>query len=197
VVWIKARVEVVHVDVERETAFWTGVVGGPLPPPLTVQMPDPPYDWSGGPGVKVEVVRDIPEPPVPPPASFPGVLRTRVYQICVDRPHDWYYEHGAEDWARMTGGTLEPFDRRPEFTWVRIPGGPHPLELLLQRVGTNDPLRAHLDVGTSDRTAEVRRHLDLGATHVADEEFWTVLADPVGFPYCVTDRDPATGELTG
>jgi hypothetical protein len=56
---------------------------------------------------------------------------------------------------------------------------------------------AHLDVGSPDRAAEVRRHLALGASLVAEEEFWTVLADPAGLPYCVTDRDPATGELSG
>jgi len=27
------------------------------------------------------------------------------------------------------------------------------------------------------------------------EEFWTVLTDPAGLAYCITDRDPATGEL--
>jgi len=29
----------------------------------------------------------------------------------------------------------------------------------------------------------------------AREEFWTVLTDPAGLAYCITDRDPATGEL--
>jgi hypothetical protein len=27
------------------------------------------------------------------------------------------------------------------------------------------------------------------------EDFWTVLTDPAGLVYCVTDRDPATGRL--
>ena len=195
--WIKARVEVLSADLERETAFWTGVVGGPLPQHLTVQMPDPPYDWSGGPGVKVEVVRDVPEPPVPPPASFPGVRRTRIYQVCMDIPQD-QWDYGTDVWVRSTGGHLDVLERRPEFAWLRIPGGPRPLELLFQLLDRADgTMSAHLDVGTSDREAEVRRHLALGARHVADEEFWTVLADPAGFAYCVTDRDPATGELTG
>lgn len=88
--------------------------------------------------------------------------------------------------------------RRPEFAWMRIPGGPRPMDLLMQRLDRVDgSVTAHLDVGTSDREAEVHRHLALGAALVAEEEFWTVLSDPAGFPYCVTDRDPATGELTG
>ena len=54
---------------------------------------------------------------------------------------------------------------------------------------------AHLDLGTTDRVAETERHLALGARIVAEVEFWTVLADPAGLAYCITDRDPATGEL--
>jgi hypothetical protein len=195
VVWVRAQIEVAHADVERETAFWSAVVGGPLPAYLSVQMQDPPWGWRGPPGITVVVERDSPAPVTPPPSSFPGVRRSRVYQVCLDRPGRWFDEDAAW-WAEATGGHIEVLERRPEFAWVRIPGGPLPLGLLLQRLGETDgPGSAHLDVGTSDREAEVRRHLALGATQVADEEFWTVLADPVGFPYCVTDRDPATGEL--
>ena len=56
-------------------------------------------------------------------------------------------------------------------------------------------MAAHLDLGTTDREAETARHLALGASVVAREEFWTVLTDPAGLAYCITDRDPATGEL--
>ena len=73
---------------------------------------------------------------------------------------------------------------------------PLALGLLLQRLDEPDgTVRAHLDVGTPDRGAEVERHVALGARVLATEEFWTVLADPAGLAYCVTDRDPATGEL--
>jgi hypothetical protein len=194
-VWVRATFELAYDDVERETRFWSGVVGGPLPEYLTVQMQEPPWDWRGPFGLTVAVERDKPAPPIPPPASFPGVRGSRVYQVCVDRPSRWF-DDDARVWADLTGGSLEVLERRPEFTWVRIPGGPRPLELLLQRLDEPDgPGSAHLDVGTSDRPEEVRRHLALGATVVAEEEFWTVLQDPAGFPYCVTDRDPATGEL--
>jgi hypothetical protein len=195
VVWIRAVLELPDADVERESEFWTGVVGASLPAHLSVQMQEPPWDWAGPPGFKVVLEHDSPPPAIPAPASFPGVRRSRVYQICIDRPRKWF-DYDADAWATLTGGQLEPLERRPEFTWVRMPGGPHALELLLQRLEEDDgPGSAHLDVGTSDREAEVRRHLALGATHVADEEFWTVLEDPAGFPYCVTDRDPATGDL--
>lgn len=41
-----------------------------------------------------------------------------------------------------------------------------------------------------DPPAEVRRHLALGAEHVARGCGWTVLRDPSGTEYCVTDRRP-------
>ena len=43
--------------------------------------------------------------------------------------------------------------------------------------------------------AEVARHVALGAELVVAEEFWTVLRDPAGLTYCITDRDPRTGRL--
>jgi hypothetical protein len=134
-------------------------------------------------------------PLVPAPASFAGVRRSRVYQVCLDLPGP-RFDGEAERWAERLGGRVEVLERRPEFAWLRLPGGRHPLDVLLQRLDRTDgPMSAHLDVGTSDRAAEVGRHLALGASVLAAEEFWTVLADPTGAPYCVTDRDPATGEL--
>jgi hypothetical protein len=196
-VWVRAVLELAHDDVERETEFWTGVVGGRLPEYLSVQMQEPPWGWRGPFGITMVFEDDAPPPAIPPPASFPGVRRSRVYQVCLDRPRS-RFDEDARWWADEVGGRLEVLERRPEFTWIRHPAGPQPLELLMQRLDEEDgPGSAHFDVGTSDRPAEVRRHLALGATLVAEEEFWTVLTDPAGFRYCVTDRDPATGELTG
>ncbi|MEV0898954.1 VOC family protein [Actinoplanes sp. NPDC049802] len=49
--------------------------------------------------------------------------------------------------------------------------------------------RCHLDLSSDDREAEVKRLLDLGATHEADHhEYgirWTVLRDPAGNEFCV------------
>lgn len=56
-------------------------------------------------------------------------------------------------------------------------------------------MRAHLDLGTDDRPAELERHRALGAEVVAEQAFWSVLRDPAGLAYCITDRDPATGAL--
>jgi glyoxalase superfamily protein len=49
--------------------------------------------------------------------------------------------------------------------------------------------RCHVDLRSDDRAAEVKRLLDLGATHVADHDQynhqWTVLRDPSGNEFCV------------
>ncbi|RKT85986.1 hypothetical protein SAMN05421805_1011160 [Saccharopolyspora antimicrobica] len=54
------------------------------------------------------------------------------------------------------------------------------------RAGKN---RAHVDLNTTDRKAEVRRLVDLGATELAENTTygltWTVLADPEGNEFCV------------
>lgn len=52
--------------------------------------------------------------------------------------------------------------------------------------------RTHLDLGTDDREAEVKRLLELGATRVHDKDEWgvqwTTLADPEGNEFCVAEH---------
>jgi hypothetical protein len=189
VIWVSASLHVARADVERETEFWSAVTGSALPAHLVVRP------TTGAVQVRMHVHDSEPLPPVPGPASFPGVRRSRVYQVCLDIPSA-LFDAEAERWAVLAGGRVEVLERRPEFAWLRIPGGPRPLEVLLQRLDREaGPVSAHLDLGTTDRSAETSRHAALGARVVADEEFWTVLADPAGLPYCITDRDPATGAL--
>jgi len=188
VIWVSATIRVPARVVERESVFWTSVTGSDLPAHLQVGP------GSGAAEVGVGV-HDGDVPAVPEPASFQGVRRSRVYQVCLDIPAV-LFDSETERWAGMTAGKVEVLGRRPEFAWLRIPGGPRPLDVLLQRLDRSDgPVSAHVDVGTPDRQAETQRHVALGATVLAQEEFWTVLADPAGLPYCITDRDPASGEL--
>jgi hypothetical protein len=133
---------------------------------------------------------------VPKPATWPGVRRSRVYQVCLDLPGSGY-EAEVSFWAGLLDGRPEPSARRPEFTWLRLPGPDEALAVLVQRLDRPDgPVAAHLDVGSPDRAAETERHIALGASVFTVEEFWTVLLDPTGAAYCITDRDPATGALT-
>jgi hypothetical protein len=51
-------------------------------------------------------------------------------------------------------------------------------------------VRAHLDLGTDDRRAEVTRLVALGALAGPTGGGWQVLTDPVGMEFCVTDNPP-------
>lgn len=129
------------------------------------------------------------------PSMWPGGHDSSVYQVCLDLPAA-QYESETAFWLEMFGAEREVLRVRPEFAWVR-----HPrqlaLDVLLQATDeAAGQVRCHLDLGTTDRPAEVARHVALGATVVGPEEFWTVMRDPVGLIYCITDRNPSTGRLT-
>lgn len=127
----------------------------------------------------------------PPAAVWADGTASLVDQVCLDIP-DGSYDEECGFWAALTGwehraGTL------PEFTSLARPAG-MPLRLLLQRLRESvGPVRAHLDLAADDRAAEVRRHAGLGARIEAEHDHWTVLRDPGGAAYCVTDRHPGTG----
>ncbi len=132
---------------------------------------------------------------VRPPAARWGRHTSLVDQLCLDvRTADADGE--ARFWSELTGwapvssslATLIPLAR---------PAG-LPLRLMVQAVGDDRfPATAHLDLAATDRAAETERHQVLGAAvrDVADR--FTVLRDPTGQPYCITDRDPVTGRLPG
>lgn len=129
----------------------------------------------------------------PAPVAWPGGHTSLVDQICLDIAADRYDEECAF-WAELTG--WEPHaTSRPELRYLERPAG-IPLRMLLQRLDEpTGPVRAHLDLATTDRAAETRRHVGLGASVVTRLDRWTVLRDPVGQEYCITDRDPSTGLL--
>jgi len=130
----------------------------------------------------------------PQPAAWPNGHRALVDQVCLDIPAA-VHDMEVAFWCDLTGWELWNSPYREEFqSLVRPPG--IPLRLLLQRLGDVDGVvSAHLDIATTDRSAEVERHGRLGATAGQENELWTVLTDPAGSPYCLTDRDPETGML--
>jgi hypothetical protein len=70
----------------------------------------------------------------------------------------------------------------PEFRSLRGAAAlPH---VGLQDIGTGQA-RYHLDIESDDIEAEVARLLALGATEVARQSAWVVLADPAGLLLCV------------
>lgn len=124
----------------------------------------------------------------PPPARWPGG-RSQVDQVCLDIPAPVYAVECAF-WHDLTGWRLSRSTQAPEFSRLRRPVG-HPLRLLLQEVG-DEAMGAHLDLSCDDRTAEADRHVAAGATVERVHEHWTVLTDPTGMTYCITDRTPDT-----
>jgi len=130
----------------------------------------------------------------PAPAVWPDGTSSIVDQVCVDIPASHHDEECAF-WAAVTGWEHRPGLPPETFSSLDRPDG-IPLRLLLQRLDeSSGPVRAHLDLAADDRAAEVRRHVRLGATLEHEHDHWTVLSDPAGAPYCVTDRSPATGRL--
>lgn len=134
--------------------------------------------------------------PAPATWSRPGggSHASLLDQLAVDVP----VEHWATErrfWAALTGWAQRVTPPGAALVPLHRPGG-MPLRLLLQRLDEPaGPVRAHLDLACSDRGAETDRHVALGATVEAVREHWTVLADPAGRRYCLTDRDPVTGTL--
>ena len=111
-----------------------------------------------------------------------------VDQVCLDCPQD-IHEAEVSFWASLTGWQWADVEE-PELSVLRRPAG-IPFRLLFQRLGEpTGRVRAHADLACVDRAASRARHLAAGATVVREREQWTVMADPVGRVYCLTDRSP-------
>jgi hypothetical protein len=122
------------------------------------------------------------------PSRWPDLSTSLLDQVCLDVPRASYDTETAFwqqllGWER-TGSSFAEFERlvRPDGQALRV---------LLQRLDDESgPTRAHLDLACSRRDREVVRHASLGARVVDEREAWTVLADPAGLRYCLTDRSP-------
>jgi len=132
----------------------------------------------------------------PGPTKWPHGHQSLVDQVSLDLPRGTALAE-EEFWAGLTDWELRE-SARPEFRHLVRPAE-LPIRLLTQRRDRDGgPVRGHLDLATDDRSIEVERHLALGATRLPEVPGgarWTVLRDPAGAAYCVTDRDPWTGLL--
>lgn len=127
------------------------------------------------------------------PVTWATGHRSLLDQVCLDvAPRA--FDGEVAFWAALTGWEPTASRSTGEFVPLARPGD-QPWRFLLQRTHDEQAAGAHLDLGTDDRPAEVERHVALGARVEAEHARWTVLRDPVGSPYCVTDRDPKTGML--
>lgn len=112
-------------------------------------------------------------------------------QACLDIPRSRFADEVAF-WRELTGWAASEIRDDDEFVSLKRPG--HlPVRILLQRRDDETPASAHVDFACTDRAAETERHVRAGAEVVSVHGQWTVLRDPVGRIYCLTDRDPASG----
>lgn len=133
------------------------------------------------------------ESAVPDPVRACGAGEARADQLCLDIPAA-DYDRECSFWSALTGYELRA-GSRPEFCYLARPEG-IPVRLLLQRVDDAAPDRrvtGHVDFACADRRRLAGAHVAAGARVLAEYPAWTVLADPTGREYCLTDRDPRTG----
>lgn len=125
----------------------------------------------------------------PPPSSWPDGHRSRLVQICVDSPAA-AHDREVAFWRALLPGPWAGSDS-PEFAGKWHDDDGSPIQLLFQELDEpTGPVRAHLDLGTDDLPAEVRRLVDLGATDVEPGRGWHVLRDPAGLLFCATENSP-------
>ncbi|MCW2784344.1 MAG: hypothetical protein JWP74_861 [Marmoricola sp.] len=224
-VWITAFLDVPASRYERTVAFWSAATGSNLSAPrgadgefatlvppdgdaylrvqrvssgqtrvhLDLHAPDQSFEVLSSPGGLTWCAVPGEEDTRPLPRLWAAGHTSLVDQVCLDIPPAAFDAECAY-WAARTGWELRETGR-PEFR-VLVRPGTMPLRILLQRLDESDgPVRAHLDLATTDRAAETGRHRDLGAEVLRVRERWTVLRDPGGASYCITDRDPYTGLL--
>lgn len=114
-----------------------------------------------------------------------------VDQVCLDIPPE-LLDVEAGFWSRLLDIPVAP-SIQPEFQLLPRPAD-LPVQILLQRLDAGDgPVRGHPDLACVDRAAAAERHVTLGASLVREHPWWTVLTDPAGMAYCLTDRHPVTG----
>ncbi|MCE0538480.1 hypothetical protein LWF15_23555 [Kineosporia rhizophila] len=111
----------------------------------------------------------------------------RLDQLCLDIPPA-LWEAETTFWAGLTGWGLK-HSADSEFARLHQPGT-LPLKLLLQRLDDPAPaVTAHPDFAAGERTI-AEAHAALGAVVGPVNEHWTVMTDPRGRTYCLTERRP-------
>ncbi|MEU6844116.1 VOC family protein [Streptomyces sp. NPDC046716] len=108
----------------------------------------------------------------------------RLDQVCLDTAPGVYAAE-VDFWAALTGWPEEPCVS-PEFRLLKA----SPVQLLLQRLDTEGPPSAHLDLACAEPSRVREWHLAAGAELVRVGRFWSVMRDPSGGLYCLTDRMP-------
>jgi hypothetical protein len=138
-------------------------------------------------GVRFCCVRHHGEHRRPSPSGAPG-RGVLVHQVSIDVAPD-RAQLERRFWSSLTGW-VQLRSRSDAFTALER-RDPIPLQFVFQRRGDDDAgleAEVHLDACCDDRAGSVDDHERLGASVVAIRDQWTVMADPAGVPYCLTDR---------
>ena len=125
------------------------------------------------------------------PIRWPGDTISIIDQLCIDIPAA-DYDTECDFWAALTTWPWRQ-GLLPEFRNLRRPDD-MPLRIMLQRVGSPH-IGGHLDLASTHPEEEVARHEGWGAKVIDHHRFWTVMEDPIGRHYCITHRNPRSGNL--
>ncbi len=129
---------------------------------------------------------------IPPPVASPDGAVSILDQVCLDIGPSGFDDE-VRFWSALTGWGLSPTSQ-PEYTRLDVPD--HlPVRILLQRLMRDRAPSAHLDLACSDIEDVAAWHQELGARRIGDGAEWTVMRDPAGGTYCLTDRDPYGGRV--
>lgn len=183
----------VHLDVESHDPETTGVRAQALGAHFVHQH----EGWrtllspGGLPFCVLETGRRRP----PGPQTWPDGHRSRMVQVCIDSPVS-VHDQEVAFWRELLPGRWADSAAR-EFAGKWHDDAGSPLQLLFQRLDEPDgTVRAHLDHGTDDLPAEVRRVRDLGAQDIGPGRGgWHALRDPAGLAFCVTGNSPEQSQV--
>ncbi|QEU90021.1 VOC family protein [Streptomyces kanamyceticus] len=129
----------------------------------------------------------------PAPVAGPDGATARLDQVCLDTAPE-AFDVEVAFWTALTGWESAA-GRHPEFHALRPPAN-LPVRILLQRLGTpGASVAAHLDLACSDVDAVRTWHEGHGAEFVSRGAAWLVMRDPAGGTYCLTEREPWTGDV--
>ncbi|MFD0558828.1 hypothetical protein FB566_4784 [Stackebrandtia endophytica] len=109
-------------------------------------------------------------------------MSLRIVNITMNTPDP---QRLADWWVTALNGEIT--QNHGDFIFTRSGG----TGLAFQRADAVEPNKIHFDLMAENRESEVDRLVSLGARRVADREApgiqWTVLADPDGNEFCVTE----------
>ncbi|SDU71573.1 VOC family protein [Gordonia westfalica] len=136
------------------------------------------------------------------PIRWPGDAISIIDQLCIDIPAS-AFDAEVEFWTNLTGWPPKSPGSRPELVALRRdPSITVGILLQHRQSGPDDdsardgsaPATGHLDLATNSVPDEVARHEGWGARAIDHYPHWTTMVDPMGRPYCITSRNPRTGD---